>query len=123
MPSIVAIGLTRAWLSFQTGVCLSYDTPFASRGDLVLVQHLSLVALSILATLVGLAVARPGCGPLSLNAVDGRRGRLRGIAVVLAGVVGCLRYVAGLLLAPASSLMGAVCVVLMIAAFMTMLWV
>lgn len=122
VPSIAAVGLTRAWLSFQTGVCLSYDTPLASRGDLVLVQHAALVALSILATVVGLAAAR-GSGTRRRPPSSLAGGRRRGVTVILAGIVGSLGYVVGLLLAPASSLVGAACVVLMIAAFMAMLWV
>ena len=47
-PSTVALGLTRAWLSFQTGVCLSYGTSFVLRDGLDAVQPAALVFLSLL---------------------------------------------------------------------------
>ena len=113
LPSIAAVGLARAWLSFQTGVCLSYGTSFVARDGLTSVQPLSLVLLSVAVALVGdLRARRGGRELLSVR---------RAAFVLACGVLGCLSYVTGLLWGGALPVLGTTCAALMIACFLGMM--
>ena len=116
-PSIVALGLTRAWLSFQTGVCLSYGTSFVLRDRLDAVQPAALVFLSLLlvvAETVGNRARRP-FSPIPSNA------RLRRIFLCVAGGCGTVAYVVGLTLSALRPALGALCAAVMIAVFLFVL--
>lgn len=113
LPSITAVGLARAWLSFQTGVCFSYGTSFVARDGLSAVQPLSLVLLSAAVVLVGVLRAH--------GHADGLAARCRAVLVGACGVLGSFAYVAGLLWSGASSVLGNACAALMIACFLGMM--
>ena len=113
-PSIVALGLTRAWLSFQTGVCPSYGTSFVLRDGLDAVQPAALVLLSLLlvvAEAAGNKVRRP-FSPVPSDA------RLRRVLMCVVGGCGTVAYAAGLALSASRPALGFLCAAVMIAVFL-----
>ena len=114
LPSIAAVGLARAWLSFQTGVCLSYGTSFVTRDGLGFVQPLSLVLFSVAAVLVGALRARRRDG----SSATGHRMAF----VCTCGILGSLSYVVGLLWSDVLPALGVACAALMIACFLGMMY-